>query len=271
MPNNIWWLHILMLILLSSCISQKQITYLQEDKDILKDMDTVFYQTPKSPYQVQIGDVLSITVKTTDENLAQLFNPISNAAASTPSVGGGNQGNAAYFSGFTVDLHGNIRIPTLGEINVLGYSLDQVRQKIEQRLLTDYFKTEASFFVSVKLAGFRFTVTGEVGSPGTKSLFQEQVNIIEALSNSGEVSLTGNRRDIKIIRQYPEGRRIHTIDLTKASAFASPYFMLKPNDIVYVKPLPQKTLGTGTTAVQSLATIITVLSLVTTTILLTTR
>lgn len=268
MPKNFLGLQILLLIVLTSCITQKQITLLQEDEEILQGMDTVFYQTPKSPYEVQIGDVLSITVKTTDENLAQLFNPISNTV---PSAGGGNQGNAAYFSGFTVDLHGNIRIPTLGEINVLGYSIDEVRLKIEQRLLTDYFKTEASFFVTVKLAGFRFTVTGEVGSPGTKSIFQEQVNIIEALSNSGEVALTGNRRDIKIIRLYPEGRRIHTIDLTKATAFASPYFMLKPNDIVYVKPLPQKTLGTGTTAVQSLATILTVLSLVTTTILLTTR
>lgn len=271
MSSGFWRLQGLIILVLSSCISQKQLTYLQEDEDILKAVeDTVYYQTPKSPYEVQIGDVLSITVKTSDENLAQLFNPVANAAV-TPGVGGGSQGNNAYFTGFTVDLHGNIRIPTLGDINVLGYSLEDVRLKIEERLLSEYFKTPTSFFVTVKLAGFRFTVTGEVGSPGTKSLFQEQVNIMEALSNSGEVATTGNKRDVKVIRQYPQGRQIHSIDLTKASAFASPYFMLKPNDIIYVKPLPQKSLGTGTTALQSFSTIITVLSLVTTTILLTTR
>ncbi|MBU2525365.1 MAG: polysaccharide biosynthesis/export family protein [Bacteroidetes bacterium] len=267
MSVTFWRFNLLFVVLMSSCISQKQITLLQEE-ELMIGNDSIFYDTPKSPYEVQIGDVLSITVKTTDENLAQLFNPISNSAA-VPS--GGAQTGGSYFTGFTVDLHGNIRIPTLGEINVLGYAIEEVRSKIEQRLLQDYFKTDASFFVTVKLAGFRFTVTGEVGSPGGKSLLQEQVNIIEALANSGEVSLTGDKRDIKVIRQYPEGRKIHTIDITKASAFASPYFMLKPNDIIYVRPLPQKSLGTGTTALQSLSTIITVLSLVTTTILLTTR
>lgn len=248
---------------ISSCISTKQLTYLSEGEGVVNDSTRV-YQTPKTPYKAQIGDVLSITVKTTDENLAQLFNPTSNIETAD-SAGGG------YFNGFSVDLHGNIRIPTLGEINVLGYTLDEIRLKIESLLLRDYFKTEASFFVTVKLSGFKFTVTGEVGSPGTKSLLQDQLNIIEALANAGEVSLTGNKRDIKIIRQYPEGQKIHSIDLTKASAFESPYFMLKPNDIIYVKPLKQKSLGTGTTAVQSLSTILTVLTLLTTTIILTTR
>ncbi len=247
----------------SSCISTKQLTYLSEDDGFVND-STHVYQTLKTPYKAQIGDVLSITVKTTDNNLAQLFNPTSNSE-SADSNGGG------YFSGFSVDLHGNIRIPTLGEINVLGYTLEEIRIEIESLLLKDYFKTESSFFVTVKLSGFKFTVTGEVGSPGTKSLLQDQLNIIEALANSGEVSLTGDKRDVKIIRQYPEGQKIHSIDLTKATAFQSPYFMLKPNDIIYVKPLKQKSLGTGTTAVQSLSTILTVLTLLTTTIILTTR
>lgn len=248
---------------ISSCISTKQLTYLSEDKGIVSDSTRV-YLTPKTPYKAQIGDVLSIIVKTKDINLVQLFNPTSNSES-------GNDSATGYFNGFPVDLHGNIRIPTLGEINVLGYTLDEIRLEIESLLLRDYFKTESSFFVTVKLSGFKFTVTGEVGSPGTKSLLQDQLNIIEALANAGEVSLTGNKRDIKIIRQYPEGQKIHSIDLTKATAFESPYFMLKPNDIIYVKPLKQKSLGTGTTAVQSLSTILTVLTLLTTTIILTTR
>ncbi|PKP40406.1 MAG: sugar transporter [Bacteroidetes bacterium HGW-Bacteroidetes-13] len=251
----------------SSCITTKQLTYLSEDDGFVND-STHVYQTLKTPYKAQIGDVLSITVKTTDNNLAQLFNPTSNSESGSGSI---NSSSGSYFNGFPIDLHGNIRIPTLGEINVLGYTLDEIRIEIESLLLKDYFKTESSFFVTVKLSGFKFTVTGEVGSPGTKSLLQDQLNIIEALANSGEVSLTGDKRDVKIIRQYPEGQKIHSIDLTKATAFQSPYFMLKPNDIIYVKPLKQKSLGTGTTAVQSLSTILTVLTLLTTTIILTTR
>ncbi len=75
-----------------------------------------------------------------------------------------------YFTGYSVDDHGNIRIPVLGEMNVLGYTIEEVRKKIEERLLAEHFKKEAQLFVNVKLAGFRYTINGEIGSPGYKSI-----------------------------------------------------------------------------------------------------
>ena len=58
-----------------------------------------------------------------------------------------------YYDGFTVDPHGNIRVPTLGEINVLGFTVEEIRNKIEAELLDKYFKSEANIFVTVKLSG----------------------------------------------------------------------------------------------------------------------
>ena len=114
----------------------------------------------------------------------------------------------------------------------------------------------------------RFTVTGEVGNTGIFTLYQEKVNIIEALAAAGDMSTLGNRKDVLIIRQYPDGQKIHHLDLTSPNAFNSPYYFVKPNDMIYVKPLKQKSLGTGTTLVQSITTIVTVLSLVTSVIVL---
>ena len=51
----------------------------------------------------------------------------------------------------------------------------------------------------------------------------------------------------------------------------SPYYYIQPNDIIYVEPLRQKSIGTGETAVSSIATIASILSLLTTGILLFTR
>jgi polysaccharide export outer membrane protein len=48
----------------------------------------------------------------------------------------------------------------------------------------------------------------------------------------------------------------------------SPVYYLQPNDYIYIKPLKQKTWGTGKTGIESLGTIITILSLATTTFLL---
>ncbi|WP_317125176.1 hypothetical protein [Flavobacterium macacae] len=64
---------------------------------------------------------------------------------------------------------------------------------------------------------------------------------------------------------------MHSLDLTDISAMNSPYYYLQPNDYIYIKPLKQKSWGTGTTGISSLGTIITLISLVTTTIVLLTR
>ena len=97
---------------------------------------------------------------------------------------------------------------------------------------------------------------------------QDKVSILEAIANAGDISVVGNRKDVVIIRQFPQGVETFTIDLTDYKALQSPYFYLQPNDYVYIKPLKQKTWGTGKTGIESLSTIITILSLVTTTFLL---
>ena len=99
-------------------------------------------------------------------------------------------------------------------------------------------------------------------------MFQERANIFEAIANAGEIPVTGNKKDVLIIRQYPQGQIIHHLDLTDINVMKSPYYYIQPNDIIYVKPLKQKSWGTGATGTQTLATIVSVLSLITTSIFL---
>lgn len=246
-------------VLFSSCISTRDLVYLQNKNET--NAETSISAVASKPYRLQSNDVLSISIKANDPKLVEIF--------STTSSGESGKSEAAlYFSGFTVDDHGNIRMPILGEINVIGYTLDEVRIKIEKQLLEEYFNKEANIFVTVKLAGFRYTINGEVGSTGTKTLFQDHVNIMEAIANSGDIAITGNRKAVTIIRQTPNGSEMHDLDLTDINVMQSPYFYLQPNDYIYVKPLKQKTWGTGKTGIESLSTIITLLSLATTTFLL---
>ncbi|OXA81419.1 protein involved in gliding motility EpsA [Flavobacterium aquidurense] len=241
--------------LFTSCIPVKDLWYLQ-DKNNTGEQNTVSAVESK-PYRLQVNDVLSINIKAIDPKLVSIFN-------TTESTTLGKSESALYFDGFTVDDHGNIRMPILGEINVIGYTLEEVRLMIEKKLLEEYFKSEANVFVTVKLAGFRYTINGEVGSTGTKTLFQSHVNIMEAVANAGDITTVGNRKAVMIIRQTPTGVQMNEIDLTDANVMKSPYYYLQPNDYVYVKPLRQKTWGTGQTGIQSIGTIITLLSLATT-------
>jgi len=254
---------LLLCVLSTSCIPHKDIIYLQE-KDTPSDSIQVMVEQQK-PYRVQINDILNIRIKVLDQDNVTIFNPVGE--------GNLNASNAerAYFDGFTIDFHGNIRIPELGKINVLGYTTEAIEMLIKEKLLEEQFKETANIFVTIKLAGLRFTVNGEVGSPGSITLFQERVNVFEAIANSGEILISGNRKEVQIIRQYPQGQKIHTLDLTDINVLKSPYYYLQPNDIIYVKPLKQKTWGTGSTGRESLTTIISILSLLTTTFLLINR
>jgi polysaccharide biosynthesis/export protein len=253
-------LYILIIIgfLVTSCVPSKDLIYLQNKENTTK---MAVATIAIKPYRLQVSDVLSITISAMDSKLVEIFN-------SNSSAGQGTNEQSLYFTGYSVDDHGNIRMPILGEVNVLAMTTDEVRQKIEQLLLQDHFKKEAGVFVSVKLAGFRYTINGEIGSPGTKSLNQDKVSILEAIANAGDITVVGDRKDVVIIRQFPQGVETFSIDLTDYKALQSPYYYLQPNDYVYVKPLKQKTWGTGKTGIESLGSIITILSLVTTTFLL---
>ncbi|OYQ43965.1 polysaccharide biosynthesis/export family protein [Flavobacterium aurantiibacter] len=249
-----------LVLCLQSCISVKDMVYLQKtDNSIVNPVN----QINDKAYRLQSNDILMINIKAVNPELVAIFqqNDGSSGIATQSEQG-------VYFNGFPVDQQGNIRIPIVGNVNVIGLTLDETRLKIEQELLDKYFTEQANIFVTVKLAGLRITVNGEVGAPGTVVLFQEKANILEALANAGDILTTGDRKSVVVMRQYPTGMELHTIDLTDINALQSPYFYLQPNDYIYVKPLPQKSWGTGKTGIESLTSIFTVLTLLTTVFIL---
>lgn len=248
-----FFLYAAVLSLLSSCISTKQVTSFQGEpisKSEITKLNSV-------PYRLQVNDILYIDIKAENQELVTLFK---NSAA-----GGGAGG--LYYSGYTIDSHGNIRIPYIGEVNVLGYTEKETREKLEGEL-GKFLKNPETVFVTVKLGGINFIVTGEVGSPGTKNLAQNQVSIIDAIANSGEISTYGDRENVLIIRKSLDGVKKYKINMNEMAIFESENFFIQPNDIIYVAPLKQKSWGIGTTGLQAFTTVVSVLSFVVTSVLL---
>ncbi len=263
MKNRFLVVMILINALMVSCIPYKDTLYFQNKSNATDSTQTIV-ENPK-PYRIQINDILNIRIKVTDQDNVQIFNPIGEGNLNATA------GERAYFDGFTVDIHGNIRIPELGYMNVLGYTTEEIEGLIKDKLLEEQFKERANIFVTVKLTGLNFTTMGEIGNNGTRIIYKERVNIFEAIANSGDIPDTGNKKDVMIIRQYPQGQKIYHIDLTDINVMNSPYYYIQPNDLIYVKPLKQKSWGTGTTVIQNIGAIATILSLVTTSILLLNR
>lgn len=241
--------------LATSCITNKDVVYLQ-DKGTVVD-DSLQIKALASPYRVQVNDLLSVNVKAEKKEVRELvsiFNPTTSEI--------GNTQESLYYNGFTVDLHGNIEFPILGQINVLGFTTEEIEQKVKNVILQKYLKETAKIYVTVKLSGLKYTTLGEIANKGTQVLYQDRVNVLEAIANAGDIIQTGDRKDVLILRQYPNGQKIHHIDLTDISAMQSEFYYIQPNDIIMVKPLKRKALGAGQTATQTITTIAGIFSVI---------
>ncbi|MFY7811120.1 MAG: polysaccharide biosynthesis/export family protein [Flavobacterium sp.] len=242
-------------IIYTNCIPQKELIYLQDNGNQENESITI---NPINPYQVQINDILSINIKTIEPKFNNYFSVKDNSQNTI------QNDQSLYFNGYTIDNHGKVRIPLIGDVLVLGLTLEEVRKKIETILLKEYFTKESGLFVDVKLSGIRVTINGEINSPGTKILYFDKINVLEAIANSGDITMLGNRKEVLVIRQTPIGTKTGQLDLTDKNVINSPFFYIQPNDYIYIKPLKQKSWGTGTTGIQSVTTVISVLSLATT-------
>ncbi|MCG1036650.1 polysaccharide biosynthesis/export family protein [Polaribacter sargassicola] len=252
------------MFLVFSCVPNKDLIYLQGNpikKNEIKRINNI-------PYKLQVDDMLNIDIKSDDMELVSIFQKqVSSSTNLQQNISQGFESGSSYFFDYSIDSYGNIRMPTLGEINVLGYTILEVRKKIENEL-KKYIKSEKNVFVSVKLSGIKYTIIGEINNPGPKIIAQNKVSIIDAIANSGDITTVGNRRKVEIIRNSVTGTEKFYIDLTNVNAFNSEVFYIKPNDIINIIPLKQKSWGVGTTGLQTFSAIISAFTLLTSTFIL---
>ena len=89
----------------------------------------------------------------------------------------------------------------------------------------------------VRMANYKIAVMGEVARPGTFTVSNEKVNVLEALAMAGDLTIWGVRDDVKLIREDAQGKReIIKLNLNDASLVTGPYYYLQQNDILYVSP-----------------------------------
>lgn len=246
---------ILLSIIATSCVPHKKLVYFQGEPTTKENV----YKLNNVPYKLQVNDILNINIKCENPELVSLFSQQSQSSTNTNL-------SALYYSGYTINGHGNIRLPYIGEVNVLGFTEKEVREKLEYEI-KKYINYSNSIFVTVKLEGIRYTSIGEMGRIGTQVIQQNKLNIIEAISASGDIKDTGDRTKIIIIRDEIDGVKKYPIDITKIDLFDSEVFNIKHNDIIYVPPLKRKSWGLETTGLGTFNTIASVFSVLVTTLL----
>lgn len=199
------------MILLSSCYTQKDKSLLQEEKS-LPQYEAWQYEN----YLLQVNDEIYFRVMTTEEDFLKLIN-----------VGGSS---ASQNMKYRVYPDGTVDLPFVDAVKVEGMTLTQATEAVQARFRQLVSDAE----VKLALANKTFTIIGEAGN-GVFPIYKEKMTIYQALAQSGEIALSGDRKHIKIVREKDGVPEILEFDIRPKSVIDSKYYYVYPNDIIYVQ------------------------------------
>lgn len=227
-------------ILFTGCHSQKDLAYF----DNIKDSSSGTISVGEYGIKIAPEDELLITVtseiqEATKQFNQSMFNPISRndlqeMAGTTQSIASkANTSGSNRLPTYMVSRDGDIDFPVLGKIHVAGMTTSQLADYIREHVSATVKNPQ----VKVTLINFKVNVLGEVSAPHTINVTTEKFSIIDALAACGDLTDYGKRDNVIIIREQEDGTRAYQrVNLHDTNLFASPYFYLKQNDIIYVEP-----------------------------------
>jgi len=227
-------------ILVSSCSRYKDVAYFQ---DIEKSLEGKFDSPEfKNTLKIKIDDELSIIVSAEDPQVAAPFNlpmvvssPLSSAFSGDNKIGQ-QQHQTQTIQTYLVNSEGDIHLPVLGKIKVVGMTRDELVIEVEERV-KKYIKDP---IVNVRLVNFRISVLGEVTLPGVYTYNTQDVSILDAMASANDMLIHGQRNNVLVIRRTDQRNEYYRVDLTSSDILSSPNFYLQQNDIVYVLPNKEK-------------------------------
>jgi len=214
-----------------SCVPNRKISYVQDSSEMIVEQGKNMYFIDEDYDDlIRSGDELFIQV-TSDDETQTSFNQNRSESVRDPSV-----------ISHTVDEDGFIKLPYVKRIKLVGLTLFEASDLIE-RELTDYLLNPSVF---LRFVNNKVTILGEVNRPGVYVFNYKNINILQAIGYANDVATYGNRENVLVIREEGDHRAKHVVDLTSDALLASPYYIVKSNDIIYVEPMRQKVWGMAT-------------------------
>ena len=223
---------IAVLLIATSCTSYKKVPYLQNSNEVdYSVLDAALHEPT-----IQPQDMLNIViVNPVDASASMAYNLI---APSDISERGLYITSQPTLQSYIVDNAGDVKIPNVGKVKIGGLTVSQAENVIFDKVKDSF---EALPSVTVRFVNFKSSVLGEVTAPGAFTIKNGKVNIFEALALARDLTVYGQRDNVKIIRENEKGERtVNEVDLNDANIITSPYYYLQQNDVVYVTPNKSK-------------------------------
>lgn len=222
-------------ITLAACSSTKDLVYYQDVPDL-----AVIKNAEVSTIALQPQDKLYIVVSCREPEIAAMFNLSYSAhnamnTGTSSTRGGSSLSGSNQMLGYTIDSNGDIDFPVLGKIHAAGFTRERLAAFIKQKLIaSNQIKDPV---VTVEYINLAVTVLGEVTSPGRYAIDRDHFTVLDAISMAGDLTITGERKNVAVVRRNGDDNILYRLDLTDAaSLYASPAFDIQQGDLIYVTP-----------------------------------
>ena len=262
-----------------SCITPKEVRYMQPSESlVINEEGLIPYNIPE--YRVTKNDIFTLNIVTTPKgDAAQFYSRFntsggeggggSQAGASGGSGGGasgrsgGFGGNDArfYFNGLKQNSSGEIYIIGIGNVKAEGRLIEEIRNEIQEKVNENFLEDKTD--VRLNIDGISYFILGDIestGLTGEKSSYSQNLNIMEALAKNGGLNRTVDRKNVTLLRRFPEGIKKVQLDLTREDIMNSPYFWIQNGDMIYLNTRQKSFHGFGKDPLQTLTTGVSILT-----------
>ena len=229
MKNSI--IYFLIFSFLSACSTKKDILYIQDTNDELS------LNINYNEYIIKVDDILKIDIMSETPEVVKDFNP------PTRSSNINNTLISMQLNSYLVNPSGYIDFPSIGKIQVVGMTIDQLRNKLFEYLVEKEILNNP--IIDIKHINAHFTVIGEVKNPGKYEFVKNNLNIFEAIGVAGDLNINGKRSDVTLIREIDGKTTINKIDLTKSDFLSSDFYQIISRDIIIVNPNTNRVKNAG--------------------------
>ncbi|MBA3683180.1 MAG: polysaccharide biosynthesis/export family protein [Bacteroidetes bacterium] len=145
-----------------------------------------------------------------------------------------------------VESDGNVKMPLLGRVKVVGLTLKEAEKLMEERYSEFYVKP----FVTLKVINKRVIVfPGLTGQAKVIPMVNNNTTVMEAIAAANGIPEDGKAYKIKLIRENPDPTKkpyVYLMDLSRIEGITQAYAKVQASDIIYVEPRyrPFKTIVT---------------------------
>jgi polysaccharide biosynthesis/export protein len=209
-----------------SCASNKDIHYFQ-------DISSLSQEVKNYEPKIKPDDLLMIFVSAPDPEVAAPFNMgIASIQGMSTGMALDMASGQQRFQTYLVNNEGFVDFPVLGRLKFGGLT----KKDVHDLLKSEISKYVSNPIVNIRIINFKVSVIGEVARPGSFNIVTERVTLLEAISQAGDLTIYGNRKNIVVIREINGVKTYTTVDITSVDFINSEFYYLNQNDVIYVYP-----------------------------------